>query len=149
MNTSSPVLSGLIRKRQEIARALDEAQSRVRQLVLDIDALDGTIRLFAPDIDLTTVKVRPTPRRHEAHRGDQSRLILSLLREAGEVLSHRELVIRIMTHRGMNIADKPLYETMRQRVGASLRGLRGRGTLVSSEGVGSGVRWGVAEIKYL
>ena len=143
MDTSSPVLSGLIRKRQEIATELDAAQSRVRQLVLDIDALDGTIRLFAPEIDLTAVKVRPTPRRHEAHRGDQSRLILSLLREAGEPLSHRELVIRVMTHRGMNIADKPLYETIRHRVGASLRGMRSRGRLVSGEGKGSGVRWRV------
>ena len=145
MDTSSPVLSGLIRKRQEIAHELDAAQSRVRQFVLDIDAIDGAIRLFAPDIDLSVVKVRPTPRRHEAHRGDQSRLILSLLREAGGVMvSHRELTLGVMTHRGMNIADKPLYETIRTRVGASLRGLRSRGRLVSTEGKGSGVRWGLA-----
>ncbi len=38
---------------------LDAAQSRVRQLILDIDAVDATIRLFQPDIDLDVVKVRP------------------------------------------------------------------------------------------
>jgi len=97
MDTSSPVLSGLIRKRQEIAADLDAAQSRVRQLILDIDAVDATIQLFQPDIDLDVVKVRPTPRRHEAHRGDTSRLILSLLREVGEPLSHREITQRVMT----------------------------------------------------
>jgi len=107
MDTSSPVLSGLIRKRQEIAADLDAAQSRVRQLILDIDAVDATIRLFQPDIDLDVVKVRPTPRRHEAHRGDTSRLILSLLREASEPLSHREITQRVMTARGLNLV--PLH----------------------------------------
>ncbi len=144
MDTSSPVLSGLIRKRQEIAADLDAAQSRVRQLILDIDAVDATIRLFQPDIDLDVVKVRPTPRRHEAHRGDTSRLILSLLREVGEPLSHREITQRVMTARGLNLADRALCQTMRDRVGASLRGMRERGALASNEGNGSGMRWHLA-----
>ena len=142
METSNPVLSGLIRKRQEIAAELDAAQSRVKQLILDIDAVDATIRLFQPDIDLDVVKVRPVPRRHEAHRGDTSRLIASLLREAGEPLSHREIAQRVMQARGLNLADRALCQTMRDRVGASLRGMRGRGRLVSGEGSGPGVRWG-------
>lgn len=145
MDTSNHhTLSGLIRKRQEIAADLDAAQSRVRQLILDIDAVDATIRLFQPDIDLDVVKVRPTPRRHEAHRGDTSRLILSLLREAGEPLSHREITQRVMTARGLNLADRALCQTMRDRVGASLRGMRERGALKSGEGSGPRVRWRLA-----
>ena len=96
MDASNPVLSGLIRKRQEIAAELDTAQSKVRQLILDIDALDATLRLFQPDIDLDVVNVRPTPRRHEAHRGDTSRLIASLLREVEGPLSHRKITVRVM-----------------------------------------------------
>lgn len=143
MDTSNPVLSGLIRKRQEIAAELDGVQSRLRQLILDIDAVDATIRLFQPDIDLDVVKVRPTPRRHEAHRGDTSRLILSLLREAGEPLSHREITQRVMTARGLNLADRALCQTMRDRVGASLRGMRERDAVKSEDGKGVGVRWGL------
>ena len=144
MDISSPVLSGLIRKRQEVAAELDAAQSRMRQLILDIDALDATLRLFQPGIDLDVVKVRPTPRRHEAHRGDTSRLVASLLREAGEALSHREITVRVMQARGLNLADRALCQTLRDRVGASLRGMRQRGRLVSGEGKGPGVRWGLA-----
>ena len=144
MDTSSPVLSGLIRKRQEVVAEMDAAQSRVRQLILDIDALDATLRLFQPGIDLDVVKVRPTPRRHEAHRGDTSRLVASLLREAGEALSHREITVRVMQARGLNLADRALCQTLRDRVGASLRGMRQRGRLVSGEGKGPGVRWGLA-----
>ncbi len=118
-------------------------QSKLRQLILDIDAVDATIRLFQPDIDLDVVKVRPTPRRHEAHRGDTSRLILSLLREAAEPLSHREITQRVMQARGLNLADRALCQTMRDRVGASLRGMRGRGRVAGGEGKGPGVRWGL------
>jgi len=141
LDTSSPVLSGLIRKRQEIAAEMDGVQAKLRQLILDIDAVDATIRLFQPDIDLDVVKVRPTPRRHEAHRGDTSRLILSLLQEAGKALSHREITQGVMTARGLNLADRALCQTMRDRVGASLRGMRERGTLVCKDGKGSSIKW--------
>ncbi len=145
MDSSNPVLSGLIRKRQEIAAELDGVQAKLRQLMLDIDAVDATIRLFQPDIDLDVVKVRPTPRRHEASRGDTSRLILSLLRKASQALSHREITQRVMTARGLNLADRALAQTMRDRVGASLRGMRGRRRIASGEGKGPGVRWGLAQ----
>jgi len=141
MDSSNPVLSGLIRKRQEIAAELDGVQARLRQLILDIDAVDATIRLFQPDINLDVVKVRPTPRRHEAHRGDTSRLILSLLREAREALSHRKITQQVMMARGLNLADRALCQTMRDRVGASLRGMRERGAVRSDGERGLGVRW--------
>ena len=44
----------------------------------------------------------------------------------------------------LNTADKPMAETMRQRVSASLKGLRGRGSLTSSEGRGAAVLGSVA-----
>ena len=138
------VIHGLLRKRQEVADALDLAQGRVRQLVLDIDAVDATLRLFQPDIEVGIVRVRPTPRRHTAMRGESSRLILDMLREAGEPLSTRDIVLRVMEARGINAADKAMAETMRLRVASSLRRLRDRGTLTSTEGRGSGVRWGLA-----
>ncbi len=141
MDSSNPVLSGLIRKRQEIAAELDGVQARLRQLILDIDAVDATIRLFQPDINLDVVKVRPTPRRHEAHRGDTARLILSLLREAREALSHRKITQQVMMARGLNLADRALCQTMRDRVGASLRGMRERGAVRSDGERGLGVRW--------
>lgn len=137
------VINGLIRKRQEIAAEIDATESRLRQLILDIDAVDATLRLFQPDIDLAVVRVRPVPRRHQAHRGDTSRLVQTLLREAGHPLTHREITQRVMTARGLNLADRDLCQTMRDRVGASLRGMRQRGRLVSGDGTGPGVRWGL------
>jgi len=87
---------------------------------------------------------RPVPRRHEAHRGDTSRLILSLLHEAREPLSHREITQRVMTARGLNLADRALCQTMRDRAGASLRGMRQRDRVAGGDGKGPEVRWGLA-----
>ena len=50
------LLSGLIRKRAEIAGQLEEVQMRLRQLVVEVDNLDGTIRLFKPDMDLDDIR---------------------------------------------------------------------------------------------
>ena len=138
------VINGLLRRRQEIADALELAQGRVRQLVLDIDALDATIRLFQPEIEIGVVRVRPTPRRHQAMRGENSRILLGILREADGPIGTRDLVLRIMALRGLNAADKGMYEAMRGRVGASLRGLKGRGSVASEGDTVRGVKWRLA-----
>ena len=137
---SHPVLSGLLRKRQEIAAEIEDHQSKLHALVLDIDALDATIRMFSPQLDVTTVRVRATPRRHGVQPGDTSKLVMSLLRENGQ-MSHRQLTLKVMEHRGLNVADKALRVVMRNRVGASLRGLKKRGTLDTSEGAKGVVLW--------
>ncbi len=46
--------------------------------------------------------------------------------------------MRVMTARGLKLADRALWN----RVGASLRGMRQRGRVVSGEGQGLEVRWG-------
>ena len=140
---SHPVLSGLLRKRQEIAAEIEAHQSRLHGLVIDIDAVDATIRLFSPGLDIETVRVRATPRRHGVIPGDTSKLVLALFRENGP-LSQRQVTLKVMEHRGLNVADRALYGVMRNRVGASLRGLKKRGTLAQAPGPGGGVRWGLA-----
>jgi hypothetical protein len=141
---ASLTISGLIRKRQEIASEIDVVQDRLRVLVANIDALDATIRLFSPGLAIESVHVRPTPRRHAAKTGDNAKLILSILREADGPLSHRELTVKIMEHRGLSVADRMMYGAMRNRVGASLRGMRERGSLASGDGPGGGLKWWVA-----
>ncbi len=71
------------------------------------------------------------------------RLIPSLLGKAGGPLRHCEITERVMHVRGLNLAGRALCLTLRNRIGASLRGMRDRGWLVSGEGKGTGVRWGL------
>ena len=137
---SHPVLSGLLRKRQEIAAEIEGLESRLHSLVINIDAVDLTIRLFSPGLDVEMVRVRPTPRRHGVRPGDTSKLVMSLLRENGP-MSQRQIALKVMEHRGLNVADRVLYAVMRNRTGASLRLLMKRGTLIHAEGAGGAVLW--------
>ncbi len=135
------VVSGLLRRRQEVADKLELVQGQVRQLVLDLDALDTTIRLFRPDAEIGVVRMKPIPRRHAAVRHESSRLIYSLLREARGPVTTRELVRRIMEARGLNTADQVMVETMRLRLASTLRRLKNRGKLVADKEQGRNMRW--------
>lgn len=73
MVLSNPVLSGLVRERQEIVTSLEAVQAELRTLTGSLDAIDATIRLFDPAIDLDVVHVRPA-RRHNMPHGETSRL---------------------------------------------------------------------------
>jgi hypothetical protein len=138
------VLGGLIRKRAEIAGQLEHAQTVVRQLIIDIDNVDATIRLFAPDIDLEEIRPKPIPPRHTAFHGEISRMILSTLRETQMALTTRDIVLRVMAARSLNIGDPRLSRTVQKRVGASLRNLRAKGHVQSASGKGSNLKWGLA-----
>ncbi len=144
MDTSNPVLHGLLRKRQEIADKLELAQSQVRQLVLDIDAVDSTIRLFHPDVEIGVVRIKPVSRRHAAVRHESSRLISGVLREATGPMTTREIVRAVMEARGMNTADHAMVQTMLLRMGSTLRKLKNRGKLVADKQDGKHQRWGLA-----
>jgi hypothetical protein len=85
------VIAGLIRKRAEVAGQLEAAQTLVRQLIIDIDNVDATIRMFAPDIDLAEIRPKPAAapsrgvqgRDRPGHPDDAAR--------HGEVLTTRDL----------------------------------------------------------
>ncbi len=139
------VVSGLLRRRQEVADRLEIVQSQVRQLVLDLDALDATLRLFRPDVEIGVVRIKPIPRRHAAIRHESSRIIYSLLREAKGPLTTRDLVRGIMEARGMNTADHAMVETIRLRLASTLRKLKNRGKLTADQEAGRNMRWALAD----
>lgn len=134
-------ISGLIRKRAEIAGQLDAAQTQVRQLIINLDSLDATIRLFAPDIDLEEIRPKPVPPRHTAFDGEISKIIRDVLRETGMALTTKDIALRVMAERGLNVSDPRLTWTVQKRVGASLRNLRARGSARSEPGMGRNLVW--------
>ena len=110
-------IAGLLDKRREIAGEVQHTETRLRQLIIDLDNLDATIRLFEPDIDLAEIKCKPLPPRHHAYRGEVSRTVLDALRQSERPLNTQELAQHVMAHRGLNTADKRLVQLMGKRVG--------------------------------
>lgn len=142
--TEPHVVTGLMTKRAELAGMLEHHQAKVRQLMIDLDAVDQALRLFNPDIELEMIKPKPLPPRHAAYKGEVARIILGTLRDAKRPCSTQELTMHVMAERGMNTADKGLVKTVTKRVGASLRHHRGKGLIRSVGGLGGLLVWEIA-----
>ncbi len=56
------VLSGLARKRAELAGEAEALRARLAQIAASLEHLDAAIRLFDPDYDLAAIRPkRPRP----------------------------------------------------------------------------------------
>lgn len=141
MSENEHVLSGLLRKRAEIAGELQAAQAAVRQHIIDLDAVDATIRLFSPNIELEDIRPKPLPARHAAYKGEVSRIIFDTLRERQRPMTSEELAQHVMATRDLNSADKGLLRMVTKRVASCLRHYRNRGVLQSAMGPGNRVLW--------
>ena len=135
------VVTALIRKRAEIAGQIEHTQTLLRQLVIDLDNLDATLRLFKPDIDLEEIRPKPLPPRHHAFKGEVSRIVLSALRQSDRPLTTHDLAQHVMAGRGLNAADKRLVRLVGKRVGACLRHHRNRGLVQSKRGQETHLVW--------
>lgn len=140
-------VAALIRKRAELAGQLEHHQAMERQLIIDLDNVDATLRLFQPDIALEEIKSKPLPPRQAAYKGEVARIVLGSLRTAHHPLTTEELTMHVMAERGMNTADKKLVRTVSKRVGACLRHHRTRGVLSSEDGPGGRIMWRVGSTK--
>jgi hypothetical protein len=58
------VVSGLVKRRAELAGEIERAHEALRKMVLDLENLDGTILQFEPDFKVETIKPKAfRPRR--------------------------------------------------------------------------------------
>jgi len=142
MSENEHVLAGLIRKRAEIAGQIEATQMQLRQLIIDIDNVDATIRLFKPDIDLQEIRPKPLPPRHTAFKGEIQRIVLTALRDTGQALTTKDITIRVMSERNLNLNDKKLVRIVSKRVGACLKHHRNKG-LVTADRRGVGMSWSI------
>ncbi len=139
------VLSGLMKRRAELAGDIELAHEKLRQMVADLENLDATIRIFDPSIAPETIKpkaFRPPP--DWAHKGEMSRLVLSILRQAVEPLTSRDIALQMLIERAMDKSDQRLLRLMVKRVGVSLRIQRENGTVRAEQGPGQYQLWEVA-----
>lgn len=138
-------INGLVAKRAELAGKFEHHQAVTRQLLIDLDAIDQAIRMFAPDMELSEIKPKPLPPRHAAYKGEVARIILGTLRDAKRPCSTQELTMHVMAERGMNTADKRLVKTVSKRVGACLRHHRTKKLIKSEVGIGKRITWEIVQ----
>jgi hypothetical protein len=135
------VLAGLIAKRAEIAGKIEHTRDQLRQLVIDLDHIDAAIHLFGPSIELEEIKARPVPPKHQAFRGQVTRIVLTTLRNAKKPLTTQDIAQRVMAERGLDTSNARLLKTMAKRTGACLRNLQKQGAVSGQPGPGQFMLW--------
>jgi hypothetical protein len=117
-------------------------QREIRELVLTIDHINASIRIFDPDAYLDEIKPKLLPR-HSAFRGEVSRLVLNALRKSDKPLPVSELTLIVPAGRGLTADDKPFLRLLSRRVGACLRNLRKKNLVTMTRLPGSLGVWQV------
>jgi hypothetical protein len=75
------VVSGLVKRRAELAGENENTQERLANLVHDLEALDAVILQFEPGYELATIKAKALrPPADWLKRGEMGRIIMGILR---------------------------------------------------------------------
>lgn len=139
------VLTGLVKRRAELTGEIERTHDALRKMVADLEALDATILQFSPDFQLETIKPKAFRRPKDwAKRGEMTRIILSILRQAAEPMTTRDIAMELLVGRALDNSDQKLLRLMSKRVGVALRGQRDAGTVRSLEGPGMFNTWEIA-----
>ena len=114
------VVTGLLRKRSEIAGQIEHAHRTLNDLIADLDYIDNAIRIIDPSVDAALTKTKPYPPRMGSFRGEMSRFVLGHLRAATEPSTTLEIAYAVMVGRGLDQNDTRAVIVIRKRVGACL-----------------------------
>ncbi len=124
-------LSGLLRKRAEMAGQVEALQAQLGALIVDLSHIDAAIRVFRPDIDLADLPEGIAPAPFTGFRGEIQRFLLDVMREANGPLDTFQLAERVMRKRGLDPADRVHFKLIAKRTGYALAKLRKAGRVTS------------------
>ena len=141
------VITALVKRRAELAGKIEAAHEGLRKMIVDLENLDATIVQFDPDYQVEAIRPKAfRPPKDWSNRGEMTRIILSILRQAAEPLTTRDIALQLLTERALDRNDLRLLRLMTKRVGVALRGQRG--TLRSTQGPGQYMLWEVDRPPY-
>lgn len=134
-DTYQLTVQGLIRKRAELAGQVEALHMQLASLMAQLNAIDTSIRVFRPDIDLADLPEKIPPAPFTAFRGEFQRFLLDTLRQAGGPLSTFDLAEAVMGRRALDCSDRIVSRLIQRRTGYALCKLRRKG-LVQSRRLG-------------
>jgi len=128
------MITGLVKKRANLAGEIDRTQETLAQLVQDLAHVDATLRIVAPDMAVEAIKPKAfRPPADWSKRGQMTRMVLDILRTARGPMTTREIAERMIVERGITATTQAL-NSMTKRVACALRHQRDLGNATSSEG---------------
>jgi len=135
------VLAGLTKRRAELTGETDTLRARLAQIGDDVGHLDAVIRQFDPDYNLESIRPKRSRSADIAGRGEMSRFILEVLRDATEPVTTQEVVRLLMTERRQDMEDRRLVAQTAKRVGMALSRQKANGAVQAGNKAGHPVLW--------
>src|SRR5262249_44371224 len=136
------VITALVKRRAELAGQIEATHEALRKMVLDLENLDATIVQFQPDYQCEAIRPKAfRPPKDWSNRGEMTRICLSILRQAAEPLTTRDIALQLLVERALDRNDLRLLRLMTKRVGVALRGQRG--LVRSTQGPGQYMLWAI------
>jgi hypothetical protein len=115
------VISALVKRRADLTGEIERTHQQLRQMVLDLENLDATILMFDPDYHVEAIRPKAfRPPSDWANRGEMTRIVLSILRQAAEPLTTRDIALELLVSRALDKDDQRLLRLMSKRVGVAL-----------------------------
>lgn len=139
------VVSGLAAKRSELTGLILDYQKKIDQMRVAVGHLDASIKLFAPDYDLRTVRAKvPRQRNSYFKPGECQRLVLEIFRDAdGAALSSRQIGDQLVQRKGLPVSAD-MSEQMQKNAFAVAKRLEDISTIVPAGKDGAGRTWRLA-----
>ncbi|HEY6991583.1 MAG TPA: hypothetical protein VH369_24530 [Bryobacteraceae bacterium] len=142
---NSQVVNGLIVRRAELAGDIERTHETLRKMVADLEHLDQTILQFDPDYRVESIKAKAfRPPKDWSNRGQMTRIVLSILRQAAEPLTSRDVALELLVERALDKNDQRLLRLMTKRVGVALRLQKDKGVVTAEGGPGQVILWQIA-----
>lgn len=140
------VVNGLIAKRAELAGDIERTHEALRKMVSDLEHLDQTILQFDPDYRVESIKAKAfRPPKDWSNRGQMTRIVLSILRQAAEPLTARDVALELLVERALDKNDQRLLRLMTKRVSVALRIQKDKGIVTAESGPGQYLLWQIAK----
>lgn len=138
------MVTGLVKKRGELAGEIRSTSDHLAKLVKDIEAVDAALAVVAPDLEVESIRPKMfRPPSDWANRGQMSRLVLNILRQAREPLTTKEIAAQMVLERALDVNDQKLLNSMVRRVGSALRHQRDKDNAISTDGPGNYQLWSI------
>ena len=127
----SHVVSGLVAKHAELAGLIQFHRAEIKRVASDLQHLDATLKLFAPETDLRSLgSKRVNSSRVSGFKGfdahESHTWVLNQLREAGEPLTTVIMAEQIIIAKGLD-DTRALRTSIQRMLTGTLRRLEKRG----------------------
>ncbi|NOZ32701.1 MAG: hypothetical protein GXP01_06430 [Alphaproteobacteria bacterium] len=140
------VIYALVKKRAQLAGEIEATHERLSEMLRDMENIDQTLVIFDPQYQVEAIKPKAfRPPKDWSNRGEMSRIILSILRQAAEPLTTRDIALQMLVERALDKSDRRLLRLMTKRVAVALRHQRDAGRAECEQGPGQYNLWRVAQ----